>query len=60
MRDQRTEQAKGVLNEAYIIFISDHAHIETLKDEQHTVGTDMSIRPTPPLPKPAFAFVGLY
>jgi Type I phosphodiesterase / nucleotide pyrophosphatase len=31
---------KNVLDETYIIFISDHAHIKTLSDDQHTLGTD--------------------
>lgn len=30
---------KAVLGETYIIFISDHAHIETLDDKRHTLGT---------------------
>jgi len=33
-------QKKGELAGAYIIFISDHAHIPTLADEKHKLGTD--------------------
>jgi len=32
-------QKKGVLDQTYIIFISDHAHVPTLDDERHTLGT---------------------
>ncbi len=31
---------KGALDQTYFIFISDHAHIPTLKDEAHQLGTD--------------------
>lgn len=31
---------KGVLENTYVIFISDHAHIPTLNDERHELGTE--------------------
>jgi Type I phosphodiesterase / nucleotide pyrophosphatase len=33
-------QKKGELDKTYFIFISDHAHIPTVNDEAHTLGTD--------------------
>jgi hypothetical protein len=45
---------KGVLDETYIIFISDHAHIETLNDEQHTLGTDDEHSPYAAVAKAGF------
>jgi hypothetical protein len=45
---------KGVLDETYIIFISDHAHIETLDDEQHTLGTDDENSPYAAVAKAGF------
>ncbi len=33
-------QKKGALAGTYVIFISDHAHIPTLNDAQHKLGTD--------------------
>lgn len=35
-----TYQKKGALVGTYVIFISDHAHIPTLDDESHRLGTD--------------------
>jgi hypothetical protein len=33
-------QRKGALDQTYVIFISDHAHIPTLDDERQQLGTD--------------------
>jgi hypothetical protein len=49
---------KGVLDETYIIFISDHAHIETLKDGQHTLGTDDEHSPYTAVAKAGFRVRG--
>jgi hypothetical protein len=49
---------KGVLDETYIIFISDHAHIETLNDEQHTLGTDDEHSPYTAVAKAGFRVRG--
>jgi Type I phosphodiesterase / nucleotide pyrophosphatase len=45
---------KGVLDETYVIFISDHAHIETLDDAQHTLGTDDENSPYAAVAKAGF------
>jgi hypothetical protein len=45
---------KGVLDKTYIIFISDHAHIETLDDAQHTLGTDDENSPYAAVAKAGF------
>jgi len=49
---------KGVLDGTYIIFISDHAHIETLNDEQHTLGTDDEHSPYTAVAKGGFRVRG--
>lgn len=36
---------KGALDQTYVIFISDHAHIPTLNDESHELGTDEESSP---------------
>jgi hypothetical protein len=44
----------GVLDQTYVIFISDHAHIPTLDDEGHRLGTDDEHSPFEAVKKAGF------
>ena len=45
---------QGVLDHTYVIFISDHAHIPTIRDEHHELGTDDEHSPFEAVTKAGF------